>query len=366
MATGATQVAAETSKRTPNDRRMYGYLREIRAACQYLQVFLAGTLKRAAAMEVDPRKVFLTKELGATMRTRVGQIIEPQLQAIRGVFDTDVTEFEWCAADITRVDLIWSRVKDLWPTGGEEFVQLEQQIKQIGIELDSIVYECVSLTMSPTVNDLMGNLRIGQPLDIDFIFDKEFPNDPALRQRLLEELAQEPQALDCGVVDVAQGVIYKIAASRKGQRKSIWHIVGLLVFGLLILMAAPLGSQWIQGLPDNLSNRKLLLVDYGLILLGSGAHLAVEALRAKKNNSRPNFQALNDWLLWVHVRESQIVKGLLYIWAGYALLVFFVPGLTPIAAFFGGYSIDSVTELFLERFQTVSKLETDALSALVK
>jgi hypothetical protein len=85
-----------------------------------------------------------------------------------------------------------------------------------------------------------------------------------------------------------------------------------------------------------------------------------------KANARPDFQALNDWVLWLHIRESQIIKGIFYIWAGYVLLVFGVPRLDWASAFFAGYSIDSVTELFLDRFQTTAKSRADALKTLAK
>jgi hypothetical protein len=105
-----------------------------------------------------------------------------------------------------------------------------------------------------------------------------------------------------------------------------------------------------------------LLVDYVLILVGSGAHLAIEALKTDKARTRPSFLPLTDWVLWLHTRESQVRKGILYVWVGYILLAFGVPKLDWSAAFFAGYSIDSVTELFLGRFQSLAKARTDLLT----
>jgi hypothetical protein len=366
MATAVTSKAPKASQRTDNDRRMFGYLREIRAACQYLQDFLDDTLKRASAMDAESRSVYLAKELAVAVRMRVDQKIEPQLNAIRALFEIDVTEFEWCADNITRIELTWAHVKDIWPAGGEEFVQLNRILEQIGSELDAIVYECVTLTFSPAVNDLMGNLRIGQPLDIEFEFGKNLPKDTELRKRLLQELAQEPVVLECGVVDADQGVIYKVAASRAGQLRSAWRIAGVLLLGFAIPVLLAGGGHVLTGWPLSFADLERLLVDYVLIFIGAGAHLAVAALQAAKNNTRPNFQALNDWVLWLHIREGQIIKGIFYIWAGYILLVVGVPKLDWDSAFFAGYSIDSITELFLERLQTVVKTKTDALSALAR
>jgi len=360
---GTSKKAPKVPQRTDNDRRMFGHLREIRAACQYLQDLMDGALKRAAAMEPEARKAYFSKELGTAMRHRVDQIITHQLHAIRQMFDLDVTQFEWCADDVTRIELTWSHIKDLWPPDDEDPAQFEQLTKQIIGELDVIVYECVSLTFSPAVNDLMSNLRVGQPLDIEFEFGNSFPKDAGLRKRLLQELAQEPVVLESGVVDADQGVIYKVAASRKKQLWSVWRAAGLLVLGLVIPVLLAAGGHVLRDWPLKFADLERLLVDYVLILFGSGAHLAVDALKAGKAKTRPNFQALNDWVLWLHIRESQIIKSIFYIWAGYVLLAFGVPKLDWDSAFFAGYSIDSITELFLERFQTMAKSKTAALSA---
>jgi hypothetical protein len=49
------------------------------------------------------------------------------------------------------------------------------------------------------------------------------------------------------------------------------------------------------------------------------------------------------------------------VWLGYLLMAFLVPKLDPATAFFAGYSIDSVTELFLERFEAVVKTKVEVL-----
>lgn len=86
-------------------------------------------------------------------------------------------------------------------------------------------------------------------------------------------------------------------------------------------------------------------------------------LKAAQAQTRPSFQALNDWVLWVHVQESQVRNGIFEVFLGFILLAFGVPKLDWSSAFFAGYSIDSVTELFLERFQAVVKTRAQQLAA---
>src|SRR6266852_3387541 len=50
---------------------------------------------------------------------------------------------------------------------------------------------CATLSLSPRVNDILMNLRVGQPLDFEFEFGQEMPQNADLRKRLFLELAQE-------------------------------------------------------------------------------------------------------------------------------------------------------------------------------
>jgi hypothetical protein len=318
--------APATAARTDNDRRMFGFLREIRAECQYLQNFIADTLKRASPIAADSRAAYISKALRADLLGRVDQAVTQQLAAVKSLFDIDAQEFEWCADDVALITLKWSETKDLWLgiVGGYEADALASQIDDA---LDQIVYECASLSFSPRVNDILCNLRIGQPLDVEFEFGVEFPKNPELRKRLLLELAQEATVLTYGIVDVDQGVIIKVATSRVAQLRSAWHLLGWLLVGAIIPIALAFGDRVLDGWPLKFTDLERLLVNYVLILIGSGAHLAIDALKAAKAKTRPSFQAIDDWVLWLHVHESQTRNGIFYIWVGYILLSVGIPKL---------------------------------------
>ncbi len=346
---------------------MFGFLREIRAACQHLDGRIGETLARAALLEAAARAAYVTSTLSTDMLNRVDQTISPALDAIQLLFQADVAEFEWCADSVTDIRLTWADAKALWPSGTTTtFEKMEQNLKQVSGELDKIVFLCVSLTFSPRVNDILCNLKTGQPLDVEFEFGSEFPKNPELRQRLIEELAQESAVIECGVIDVSEGVIYKAAASRREQMASAWGLFGLLALGFAIPLVLAYAGKVLEGWPLKPTDLVRLLVAYVLILVGAGAHIAVDALKASKAKTKPSFQAINDWVLWLHVHAAQIRKAILYVWLGYILLAFGVPKLDWSAAFFAGYSIDSVTDLFLERFQATVKTRTSALTAPAK
>lgn len=358
-------MATKIPDRTPHDRQMFGHLRETRAATQWLQGFSAESRKRAAGLDASVRVASLTEAFSAAVQKRVDDVITPQLDAIRKMFVEDVNEYEWCGDSVTTIRLTWARVKELWPAATMQSDVIEQKLGEMDLQLDRIVYQCTSLTLSPRVNDVLGNLRIGQVLDLDFAFGPEMPSDPELRKTLLLELAQQCGVLEAGVVDVEQRVIYKVSTSRRQQLRSAWKLAAWLLGGAIVF---PLALALFKGSTITIPLLRTLLLDYALIFAGSGAHLAVAAIRSQKAETRPSFQALNDWFLWLHVREKKVFWGFAYIWIGYVLLAATI-GIDKLqwqSAFFAGYSIDSIVELLLGRFEATVKTKTEAVISAVK
>jgi hypothetical protein len=351
-----------TPDRTENDRWMFGHLRSISSACQNFQGCIASALQESASMPTALRTASIAGVLNSALLDAIESRIASELKAIEKLFVIDVLEFEWASAEVTSIELNWTHAKASFASAAAATDNQEQKFKDIENDLDRIVYSCMSLTLSPGINDVMKNLRVGQPLDVEFEFGEEFPKSAELRKRLLLKIAQEAVVIDGGVVDAEQGVIYKASPSRSGQLASSWRLTAVLLLGFLLPFALAFGGKVLPDWPFASKDLHSLLANFALILLGSGAHLAIAALNAGRAQSHPSFQALNDWVLWVHVREAQIFKGILSIWAGFALLSFGIHGLSWSSAFFAGYSIDSVTEVFLGRFENTVVAKTRLLT----
>lgn len=364
--TDACPPTPATSGRKPNDQRIFGHLREIRAAAQCLQDSSAEARKRAGGLDAALRVASITEALSPALQQRLDAVVTPQLDAIRQLFVADVEEYDWCSDAVATISLTWARIKELWPTAGMKWDEIVQKLDEMNPKLDQLVYDCASLTLSPRVNDVLCNLRIGQTLDFDFEFESELPKDSELRKHLLLELAQEGGVLQAGVVDAEERVIYKIAESRKQQiwsavRLVLWLLAGAILIPATLAILKSHNNNWQSILPT-------LLEDYALIFAGSGAHLAVEAIKAAKAQTRPSFQAINDWVLWLHVRETKVFWGFAYVWLGYVLLTMStsIDKLNWEACFFAGYSIDSVVELLLGRFESAVKGKVQAVVSPAK
>jgi hypothetical protein len=352
-----------TPKRPVHDQQIFGYIRNISSVCQYLEERINYALQQSAALVAAPRKISISGVLNASLLGRIDKKIKAQFAAIEKLFTLDAGELDWGSCEITSIELLWDQLRESLDSALASDDSAEQHFKPILNNLDSIVFQCQSLTLSPRVNDILCNLRVGQPLDMDFAFSDAFPKDPKLCQRLIDELAQQSYVLNGGVVDTEQHIVYRTALTRRGQWMSIWRLLVFILLGLLLpfvlAFAGRVLPSWQFFQPSDFN---LLLDNYVVILLGSGAHFAIAALKAAKAQSRPSFQALYDWVLWVHIRETKIFTGIAYIWTGYLLLSFGIHGLSWSSAFFAGYSIDSVTELFLGRFEATAAAETKLLT----
>jgi hypothetical protein len=355
-------------ERNPNDLRMFGHLREIRASAQYLQSLAADELAKALAMDAAARSAYLSAALPAALLQRVDAVISPCLEKIGHLFALDVCEHNWCSDTVVEIQLTWAQVKDLWPAPSMLFEVMERRLKQVDACLDDITYHCGQLSLSPRINETLENLRIGQPLDFEFKFGDELPKSPELRKRLFLELAQEAGVIESGVVDAERGVIYKVASSRNRQRLSVvWLAAAVVIGGVVLPLVLARAGTVISPWPLQETDWKRLLADYAMILIGSAAHLAIAALKSARSQTRPSFQAVNDWILWLHARHTAIWWSIGYVWLGYVLLLSFgLPKLDWQSAFFAGYSIDSVMDVFLDRFQTMVKAKTEALTSLAK
>jgi hypothetical protein len=352
-------------ERTQHDCLSFGLLREIRAAAQHLQKVFEETMDLASKLDASGRKALIARKLGTEMLARINFPISRNLARFEALFSEDYVQFDWGSDDIEVIRLNWQQVLDSWPDATLTYDEQRQLVNEAQGCLDRIIYKCASLTVSPRMNDTLKNLRVGQPLDWDFAFGSELPRDLELRKRLLLELAQEGGVLGSAVVDVEQGVIYKVADSRGKQRLSAYK---LFAFVVLCGAIVPLILVWTRTLTNQLpfswAELPRLYMTYVAVFLGAGAHFAIDALKASRAKTRPNFQALNDWILWLHVRYISILWGLGWVLLGYILLTVAMPKLELLSAFFAGYSIDSITELFLARFETIVKTKTQELTGV--
>jgi hypothetical protein len=328
-------------------------LRDVRAEAQNLQRSLTGIRQKSALTESKTRTLEIQAafaEANGILSRNRGQI-EERLSDIRQLFRQEPQQYDWCGDEVTEIENDWERVVDGWPDLKRPVDETLRLIDAIDQYLDEIVFHTGSLTIPSRLDDHLKNLRVGQALDFHLAFEDELPKREQ-RQRVIDTLARQPRVVE-GVVDAPNGLVYRASSSPWRRRASSAVIACAALAGLPLVWVFSQMGAWmsLSGWPVKPEEFPQLGVGYLFLMLGSLAHLVVNALKQSRSEAKRSFIALEDWLLWLHVREGSILWGILYLWVGFFLLAWSIGGIGWQTAFFAGYSIDSVVDLFLERFQ---------------
>lgn len=337
-------------ERSDNDRAIFAGLRAIHASAHKWQIELNAILD-APPGTPEGKQSMIGEQL--KRKPQIEAVVSQNLTSIRNIFDQDVKEREWGAAILVELDLGWKDIENHWSLDPAKSESALDVIRSVRDKLDEIIFTCLSNTLTPDINDRLPNLEIGQPLDVEFVYGDDFPRNPNLRKRLVLGVAQEQAVIPSGIFDADSGLIYRIAPTPKERRKSVWHTAGLIVVGSLLAVAAAFAGLWLPSWPIQPSQWSKLLSNYVFLFIGAGGHLLIDALKQKRAQTKPSFAAMDDWLLWVHVREKPVLYSILWADLGFILLTAMIPDLDWRGAFAAGYSIDSITDLFLSRFENL-------------
>jgi hypothetical protein len=342
-------------------------LRDIRAEAQNLQQSLAEIREKAALSDAQARTQAVQaalQEAGLILgrsRTQIGL----RLSQIRELFRQSPQQYDWCGDEVTEIENYWERVLVGWPGDTQAPEDALGRVTTLDDPLNQIIFHCESLTIPARLDRYLQNLRVGQPLDFHATFADELPKR-AQRQRVLDVLAAQPGVVE-GVVEASAGLIYRIAPKAWRRRISTLVIAAAAAAGFLIVWLFAGMGDWL-GLADwpvKFADFPRLAVGYLFLIFGSLGHLGINALKQYRSGSS-GMVVMEDWLLWLHVREATMVWGILYLWVGFFTLAWTMPGTHWQTFFFAGYSIDSVVDLFLARFQNTVKAKTAEFEAAAK
>jgi hypothetical protein len=336
-----------------------GMLRRLRAECQNLRdSFIEisqkndGTDKNACTVE--------TLAVHETLYQNNGKQIDEILSKIEAFF-LDCPSFYSKGSDlITHISNRWERIKEIHPDYQNPPANIGDILKKSSDYLCDMVYHCDRLTVPRRVTKHMASLKPGYALDFHEEFDDEFCSKEQA-QNLLDFLARHPAYLQ-GIIDPENGLIYK--ADPKGKRwPSYARIIGAALLGGFIAILGITIAKGALGLPvlSTLAFMAQYVMPFCIILCGSVAHIIVDALKEKQSETKHPLKAVDDWLLWIHIRETLILKGIAVICIGFIVLVLSF-GLTDVLTFFvAGYSIDSIGDIFVNRFDAILVEKADAL-----
>lgn len=74
--------------------------------------------------------------------------------------------------------------------------------------------------------------------------------------------------------------------------------------------------------------------------------------------------AVDDGIAWIQIHEAQILVALGLLWIGVIGYAATAKTLNAASAFFVGYSIDSIGDIYLQKFSTTAKQQVSAIEKL--
>ncbi len=219
-------------------------------------------------------------------------------------------------------------------------------IKLLMNQIRKIEYYVGVLTIPARVNDWLAQARPGYYFPFHVVFEDEVPVRED-RQKILDYLTWSPKALDGGLVDMANGLIYRYAKEPKARLRSFLLLGGALIGSVLLVVGA--AYLEVTGWPIDRTHLSAMLVGWAAVLIGMIAHVGIGSVKRQGNRpGMPPITSVNDLPLVLDARAGQLLMKLLLAMIGFFGLVFTagVDNVTPLNAFLTGYSLDSFVEVF--------------------
>jgi hypothetical protein len=314
----------------------------------------AKTQKASASAIVAQDEVFIKKQVSD---------LKEDMDVLSGLRkDASLAMY---STDLTTIEDTWEKI-----SVGNALPDDPTDLNQVRIRLP--LYRALrrsigTFTIPKRIMDFMEEcMGAGAPLDFHETFKDEL-DDPADRIAVLRRLAELHVDFVGGMVDVERGMIYRVAPF--GRRVlSVLLLLGAAALGLLgIWFAADAGLLKAPG--GESYSFQALWVPYLLTAGGVLTHIIKKAAelsiseRSKGGEEEP--QVVLDRLhLWIHVREYRFLMTVLTAIGAFILLITSTK-VDYVNAFLVGYTVDSLADTVLQRFNTsVSAYSKEVKAAL--
>jgi hypothetical protein len=290
---------------------------------------------------------------------RKAEGITDRLNAAEQLLADDAQLAEDHADALARIWNAWEDLLESWESRNSKGLDTRLFIRY----LDAIIVRLGILTVPARMNKNLRLLRVGASMNFHSEFKDLLPS-PEVRAEVLTWIQEHPVSV-CGVVDASTGTVVKAAPSAHRRALSCCSIVTAAI-GMCVFAA--FSTHWVVKLhfgtiPRNVTNHDYV---WAMVFGYAGAlfHVVVAILKQQRESASTNrdFAALGNIAIWIHVHEGYLICYTLVIpIAAYGLILATGQIMLP-TLFFLGYSIDSVLDVFLDRFGSFSQRQTEVVT----
>jgi hypothetical protein len=248
----------------------------------------------------------------------------------------------------------WGEAKEAWRALVEhqdEEAARPEPLDELDARLATMVLKIGFLAIPARVAEFVSRERAGGAFHFHAAFQNELPRLED-RVALLEYLKESPGGL-YGIVDVKRGIVWAVARNTWGRSRGYVSFLVVLILGAVTAwFSKDLAS--VVGLGNAVPAPSDVFRTYVLIALGMLAHIGLDLYKQRRHEDPDSPTAVEDLILWGHVQETQVILTAFSVWIGTALLVGFMNPVEPATALLAGYSLDSVLDALLQRFETAA------------
>ncbi|MCX6690863.1 MAG: hypothetical protein NTW33_02120 [Methanoregula sp.] len=392
-----TSPADEVRNKVRND--FYGTLRKIRAEIENLRDSLDSIKKANAADKCDKRdKIFKPAwdENQKIIQANIEPVAEMFARFSQEIYSREPGGSELYddkSDEVTRLENQWERFVNIWDRLGkskkfDETAEFLGRIDDLDKLLCGMIFRINILTIPGRINDHFETLLPGQELNFSENFGDELcKKDDA--SPVLTYIKNHPKCIN-GVVNEEKGIIYKVDPRAWRRIISIavigviWIVTAIGVFllpAILSLTRYPFSItvpnitianvsvtilNFASSTPvDTTITGYFLCVCYALVILGGLAHILIGGLKQAKSAPAGSRLAVEGWIRWFHINEQQNWAAALSLFVGFIFMIVVLKTADYVTAFFIGYSIDSIVELFNTRLDVAATAKTAEIKKIV-
>ncbi len=250
------------------------------------------------------------------------------------------------SSDITIIRDAWERALLNWPNTTQGNLPDKQELLFQLNEVEQFLYTlsitAQILTFPDLVNQKLKDMHIGEKLDFLHEFSDEFYK-PEFLPVAWQYLREHSHRVNGFMTE--NGIIYRASPSVPYYWLSLILIHSIVVLGFLLI--------WFVNIYFRVSSVDVLFRGYIAVLAGGLVHTFIDVWKQFHTDPDHATNVLENWVLWIHVKQVSIISGILTLWGGFVILVATGQIENVEVALLAGYSIDSFVDLFLVRFTDI-------------
>lgn len=270
--------------------------------------------------------------------------------------------------EMRKIENYWERFEQFYPGISDAASDtVLHSLQKCRGHLSEIIFLCSYRTIPERLMDHLGNMTIPQAQNFYDLFQDEVCTKEQADSILLS-LAKNSTILRSkvrnewviGAVDTVQGLVYRVGTRTEQWTSVAWILASciamwILCLGVLSVYAAFINPAWSVAGPK-------IVVFFVAMLGGAVFHVAIDILKeARATTKTRDIQAISDLLLWTHIKMFPIISSIVILGIGFLTIAIVTPTIGAETYFVAGYSIDSLGDLYLDRFDSVMTTKTDVL-----